>query len=226
MADVPYTRVPRTTLWLLREGEVTIGDGTSDRPQFTVSVRPIYIGKAPITNDEYEAFDPAHRRSHTSTGDRDPVVGVSFADAIGYCRWYSAASSKDFRLPSEVEWEFACRGNTAPPYFWGSDPKAGDPHVWDAATSSGHAHPVETSRANPFGLHDLLGNVWEWTASLFLPYPVTDSDKRDDPSLPGPRVIRGGSFRTPRADLSSAARQSLDPSECRDDLGFRIARYL
>jgi formylglycine-generating enzyme required for sulfatase activity len=188
-------------------------------------VRSLYISKSPITNEEYEAFDPSHRRAVTSRGDRDPVVDVSFRDALAYCRWYSRASGKAFRLPTEGEWEFACRAGTTGPWFWGDQPDAGDPFVWDAATSGGRCREVETSRANPNGLHDMLGNVWEWTASAFLA-EVASPASMDDPGAPGPRAIRGGSFRTDRRQLGSALRAALDPQEHRDDLGFRIARML
>jgi formylglycine-generating enzyme len=196
-AERPYTKVPRTTLWLLRGDDL---------------VRPFYIGKAPITNQEYEAYDPAHARAPSSPGDRDPVVDVSLHDALAYCAWYAEASGKPFRLPSDAEWEHACRAGTDGACFWGADPAAGDPYVWDAATSDGRAHEVESKKANGFGLHDLLGNVWEWTGGLDLTEHAP--------------VARGGSFRTPRAEIGWAARRSLDPNDRRDDLGFRIARFL
>ena len=194
--STPYTRIPRTTLWLLRGDE---------------NVRPFYIGKAPITNEEYEAFDPSHARPSSSPGDRDPVVQVSFREALDYCRWYAEASGKPFRLPSEIEWEFACRAGSRTRYFWGEDPGAGDAHLWDAENSGGRCHEVESKKANGFGIHDILGNVWEWTGSV---------------SGPDPAVARGGSFRTPRAELDCAVRLTLDPAERRDDIGFRIARFL
>jgi formylglycine-generating enzyme required for sulfatase activity len=199
MGSTPYTRIPRTTLWLLRGGD---------------DVRPFYIGKAPITNEEYEAYDPSHRRAPTSPNDRDPVVLVSIHDALGYCHWYAEASGKPFRLASGAEWEFACRAGSQTRYFWGDDPVAGDPYLWDAETSGARCHEVETSKANAFGLHDLLGNVWEWTGSLHVPDPG------------GPAIARGGSFRTPRSEIDCALCLRLDPSDRRDDLGFRIARYL
>lgn len=225
--QTPYTRLPRPTLWLLRGDEFEMGgEGADEQPRFTARAEPIYISKAPVTNEEYEAFAPGRTRPPSSDGDLEPVVGVSFAEAGAYCDWYSEASGKRFRLPTELEWEFACRGGAGTRYYWGDDPGGGDGHSWDGDSSDGRCRQVETLGANELGLYDMLGNVWEWTASLHLPYPIVEGDGRDDRERPGPRVIRGGSFRTPRAELGSAVRAALDPEECRDDVSFRIVRLL
>jgi len=202
------------------------GDATDEQPRFETSARPIYIGKAPITNLEYEAYDPEHVRGASSAEDDQPVVGVSHRDAMGYCRWYSEASGKRFRLPTELEWEFACRAGSSEAYFWGAQAEQGDPYIWDLQTASDSTQPIEGKLANEFGLYDMLGNVWEWTTSLYRPYPVLEDDGRDSPELPGNRVARGGSFRVKRAACGSATRLSLDPDQRRDDLGFRIVRFL
>jgi formylglycine-generating enzyme required for sulfatase activity len=199
-------------LWLLRTD-----DDQGEPPAF-------YMSKSPITNEEYEAFDSGHARCESSAGDRDPVVNVSFREAVAYCEWYSRASRKSFRLPREVEWEFACRARGGARYFWGDDPSAGDPFVWDAKTSAGRVHEIETARANPAGLHDMLGNVWEWTVPD--PDAANPDAKPAQESAAANRPIRGGSFRTPRAELGCGARALCDPDERRDDLSFRIVRFL
>jgi len=226
-AETRYTRLPRTTLWLLRGDDFTMGgDADDEQPRFEASARPIYIGKVPITNIEYEAYDPGHTRGESSLGDEQPVVGVSHGEATDYCRWYSEASGKQFRLPTELEWEFACRAGCSERYFWGSQPGDGDAYVWDARNAAGATLPTEGKLANEFGLYDMLGNVWEWTSSLYRPYPVLEDDGRDAPEHPGDRVARGGSFRTDREDFGSSTRLSLPPNSRRDDLGFRIVRFL
>lgn len=220
-----YTRYPRAILWLLREGTVTIGGSTPDsRPEFAAEVRPFYISKTPISNVQYEAYDPEHPRSAASPHDDGPVVGVAFRDALGYCDWYARVSRKPMRLPTEVEWELACRAGRQGRRFF-SDALA-DLYVCDAENSSGVLEPLQANKPNPFGLHGMLGGVWEWTGSLYRPYPVNDGDGRDDPSVPGRRVLRGGSFRTPRADLDCGVRRAEDPDARHDDVGFRIARSL
>jgi formylglycine-generating enzyme required for sulfatase activity len=220
-----YTKVPRTTLWLVAEASFAMGgDGPDEAPRRLVSAGPFYIGKAPITNAQYAAFDPGHGRAASSPGDDDPVVGVGFRDAVAYCAWYSDLSGKAFRLPTEAEWELACRGGTAGRWFWGESEEAGDAYVWDGATSGGRAHEVETRRGNPLGLHDMLGNAWEWTGTLASPADVGGPGTAESLDLTGPRILRGGSFRTPRRELGCAVRR-LAPEDLRaDDVGFRILR--
>jgi formylglycine-generating enzyme required for sulfatase activity len=220
-----YTQTPRTTLWLLR-GDIFRMGGLGAEPRFEAEVAPFYISKSPITNQQYEAFAPTHGRGPTSQADDDPVVNVSWNEAAAYCRWYSALSRKSFRLPTEVEWEYACRGDHEGHYFWGDSVEAAEPYVWDAQNSDGRVHAIETRKANGHGLYDMLGNIWEWTTSLHQPYPATDDDGRDDLSATGPRVIRGGSFRTDRAEMGCHIRFAADPDDRRDDTGFRIMRLL
>jgi formylglycine-generating enzyme required for sulfatase activity len=224
--------LPRPTLWLLRGDAFEMGgEEPESQPRFAAEVGSFYVSKTPITNREFAAFDPSHPRGGTSAGDHDPVVGVSFTDACGYCAWYSEISGKHFRLPTELEWEFACRGGSSAPVPWppGADP---DDFAWSAANADGRCHPIEERGANGHGLYDMLGNVWEWTASLYLPYPIEPAigggpaGGPDDPDRGGDRVIRGGSFRSAPADLTSSRRLPLAPAERRDDVGFRIVRSL
>ena len=220
-----YTRHPRTILWLVREGECTIGDDDNDRaPAFRVHVGSFYLGKRPITNRQYEAFAPGHPRADPSAGDDDPVSGVNFYEAASYCRWYADVSRKPIRLPTEVEWEYACRAGSAARYFFGDDPAQGDRYLIDAANGNGRTAGLDVLKPNRFGLQGMLGGVWEWTASLHLPYPARDGDERNDLDADGPRVLRGGSYRVARGDLGSAVRRGADPTTRADDIGFRIAR--
>ena len=220
-----YTRYPRAILWLLREGTVEIGGDVADgHPAFQVRVQPFYISKTPISNAQFEAHDPDYRRAPASPDDDSPAVGVSFHQARRYCDWYSRLSRKPMRLPTEVEWEYACRGGEAGRGFHDDDPI--DAHVWDAGNSGGRLRPVQQKRGNGFGLHGMLGGVWEWTASLYLPYPVTAGDGRDDPDASGLRVLRGGSYRTLRAELGPGVRRGKSPDARDDDIGFRIVRSL
>ena len=221
-ASIPYIRRPRPTLWLLRGGELACEE-----------VRAIYISKSPVTNDEYEAYMPEHERGPTSAGDDQPAVNVSFAEATEYCRRYGEASGKPFRLPTELEWEYACRAEVDQRYFWGDRPEDGDAYCWDQTTSDGRCRSIEVGKPNDYGLYDMLGNVWEWTSSPYeacsraaghAGHEASLSSRIDD--LQGARVLRGGSFRTPRVDIGCAARLPGEPTERRDDIGFRIVRFL
>ncbi len=222
-----YARHPRAILWLVREGEVTIGGPDDDaRPAFTTHVASFYISKLPITNLQYEAFDPDFHRSPLSGGDDDPATGVSWQDARGYCDWYARVSRKPMRLPTEIEWEHACRCGTTTPYFWGDDAANGEPYVWDASNSHDRVPPLKAKKPSPWGLHSMLGGVWEWTASLYRRYPALEDDGRDDPEAAGPRILRGGSFRQPLSEMACWRRRGADPETLIDDAGLRVARSL
>jgi formylglycine-generating enzyme required for sulfatase activity len=220
-----YTHYPRPILWLVRGGEVTVGGDEDDaRPAFRVEVEPFYVSKFPVTNEQYEAYDPGFERSPLAPGDRDPAVGVSWRDAAGYCRWYAEVARKPMRLPTEVEWEHACRAGATGRYFTGDDPAEVEGYLWDADNSGGRLHPLDDKRANDFGLYGTLGGVWEWTASPYRPYPLDGAEEDAGDDLR--RVLRGGSFRTPRSEISCSRRRPEPADVAVEDAGFRIVKSL
>jgi formylglycine-generating enzyme required for sulfatase activity len=222
-----YTRYPRAILWLVREGRARVGGGEPDaEPPFERQVGSFYLSKLPVTNRQYEVFDAAHRRPGCSAGDDDPATGVTLEGARAYCDWYARVSRKPMRLPTEVEWEYACRAGASTRYFFGDDPERGDSYVWDAWNSGDRIPPLKAKRPNAFGLLGMLGGVWEWTGSRYLPYPLPDGEPDDAAAAELPHVLRGGSFRVPRERLGCAVRRPAEPGMELDDVGFRIARSL
>ena len=131
-------------------------------------------------------------------------MNVAHAEAAAYCDWYAELSKKAFRLPTEIEWTFACRaGRDLPPW---SDEEARAPEfAWLAENSGGRTHEVETLKANTYGLHDMIGLAWEWTA---------------------PGILRGGSFRTSVRDVARGMLRQQPEDARLDDAGFRIVRSL
>ena len=178
--------------------------------------------------------------------DRHPVVCVGWPDAKAYAAWLSQRTGKTYRLPTEAEWEYAARAGTTTPWFWGKDRNAAcawgnmpnaapgapqDPAATDFACQDGIAEiaPVGAFKANAFGLHDMLGNVWEWTEDCLHPSydgaPVDGSAWVDDPAC-NVHVVRGGGWVASQTLPRSAARSS-DPLPYRGiGLGFRIARTI
>jgi formylglycine-generating enzyme required for sulfatase activity len=185
--------------------------------------------------------------------DRYPAFDMSHHAAMKYCEWLSAKTGRTYRLPTEAEWEYACRAGSAAAYPWGKDPASLGDYAWYAANSAieehpkGATHPVGKKKPNPWGLHDMLGNVMEWCLDEYdpdfydsLPFDRTPLGPVD---LPGkqqyPHVARGGSYRSAPADCRCAARVSSDRSWNRMDpqapqsiwwlgpgnrVGFRVVR--
>ena len=217
-----YTRYPRPILWLVCGGRINLGGTEEDsRPRFEVEVEPFYIGKFQVTNEQLEAFDSSFERSPISPGDRDPAAGVSFEVAFAYCEWYAGVSRKPMRLPTEVEWEYACRAGSTGKAFYGDDPAAADAFVWHRGNSPNRLPKLDAKKANDFGLYGMLGGVWEWTSSLYRPYPLS-LPHGADATEPGPRVLRGGSMKVHRDEISCSLRRAEEPSARFDDVGFRI----
>jgi hypothetical protein len=199
-----YTSFPRPVLWLVPEGELAVGDSA-------VTVEPFYLSTVPVTNRQLEAFTGARQRSPAAPDDDDPAIDVDFDMASAYCSWYARIARKAIRLPTEVEWEHACRAGTRGRWFWGDDEAAADIWVWHRDNSGERMPRIDAKRSNGFGLHAMLGGVWEWVLG-------------DD----GP-ALRGGSWRTPLRDLGCSERLSPEAAAARGVLGeagFRIARSL
>lgn len=177
--------------------------------------------------------------------DDSPVVNVSWNDAIAFCAWLSRKEGLAYRLPTEKEWEYACRAGTSTP-FWSGDRNSlvGVANVadtslrrkyamasWATPWDDGHAFtaPVGQYRPNDFGLYDMHGNVWEWVQDEYDGgYPTTDSasgERSRNPAFKG-RVLRGGSWYNGIEDARSASRDWDTPDYRNFDTGFRIARTM
>ena len=178
--------------------------------------------------------------------DDHPVVHVSHTDALAFCRWLNNSQLPfgDYILPTEAQWEWACRGGSAARYWWGdAEDKTGKvadvgdrslkrvlPEWPRAAMPMDDSHafvaPVGSYRANPFGLNDMIGNVWEFCSTRYGPYskePVTDPGDGD------PKrgfAVRGGGWSNAPGDCRSGVRNADPPHFCHSNLGFRVAMAL
>jgi formylglycine-generating enzyme required for sulfatase activity len=225
---LPESVTPRAHL---RHGDV------DERPAHRVTLSAgFHLSATEVTNAQYEAFDPSHRELRGklgfSTGDDEAVVFVTWDQARRFCEWLAEREGLPYRLPTEAEWEHACRAGTATPYWTGAAwPEAygkNQRRSWypDPARSS-EDEVVELrvgqTPANPWGLLDMHGNVEEWCADWYAPYPVGD---RVDPVGPDDgefRVTRGGSHSTEAYYLRSANRMGALPGERSWYIGFRVA---
>jgi formylglycine-generating enzyme required for sulfatase activity len=237
-----YVNSIRGQMFLIPSSEFTMGSDNveaapNEKPQFLVSVSRFYISRFPITNEQYEEFDPAHQRKRApGAGDRHPVVYVSSLDAMRFCQWLGARERKRYRLPTEAEWEYAAKGTDGRQYPWGNFARRGDlanfadkntVFAWsDPEIDDGFAEssPVGSfpRGASPFGVEDMAGNVWEWCADYFEQYKATPKTNPRGPSTGTKRVYRGGSWKSRFATLRTTARSANAPNYSCNDLGFRI----
>lgn len=240
---------------------------TDDERQHDVSIAPFAIGAMEVTVAEYRDcvaaggckppewlevggqhnIETGASRYYRNLGDNltapgQPIVGVSFEDATAYAAWLSAKTGHSYRLPSEAEWEFAARAGTTTAYWWGDTLPADDVRAacvgcgskWDGKAPA----PADAFGPNPWGLFNVHGNVWEWTADFYCEdYASGPKDgsprSRDDcapvddqPPARGVRSMRGGSVFYSAKVMRSAMRARNVPDFRNFSVGFRIAREL
>jgi len=211
-----------------RMGDIQ-GVGHSDeQPVHKVTIkRPFALSKYPITFAEYDHYREAINKPKPSDNDwgrgNRPVINVSWIDATAYAAWLSDQTGKRYRLPSEAEWEYAARGWKETEYWWGDE--ADKKH---ANFSGYNTTPVDKYAANPFGLHDTSGNVWEWVQDTwhdtYKSAPIDGSAWFDSDSRL--RVLRGGSWGIEPDFARSAYRYRYRPETSSYYVGFRLAQDL
>jgi formylglycine-generating enzyme required for sulfatase activity len=196
---------------LVPAGTFIYGDG--DREVF---LDTFYIDKMPVTNTEYFRFvqETQYRTPRYADDERlnqpdQPVVGISYGDAQQYARW----AGKE--LPTEQQWEKAARGTDGRPYPWGSDPPGASDACFGLDPETGAPSTVGSSLRNvsPFGVHDMCGNVWEWTASAFRPGSEF-------------RIVRGGCYNDPTPYLTLHFRLEAHPKDKCEAIGFRCVKNI
>ncbi len=255
-------------------GEFVMGEAAGlpdERPRSRVHIaRPFWMGRFEVTNEQFAVFDPAHDsrveskhamqfgvRGFYVNGPRQPVVRISWRQAMAFCEWLSRRTGEHVTLPTEAQWEYACRAGTETPFFYGGLDTDFSPfaNLGDAMLREFVCHPYKKERtpfpqpskyddwipkddrfndggflsedvggyrANPWGLHDMHGNVAEWTLSAYRAYPYDDGDGRNYPDGPEPRVVRGGSWYDRPKNARSAYRTAYRPYQPVYNVGFRV----
>lgn len=218
-----------------------VGRRPDEGPQHQVKISPFWMGKHEVTWDFFEPFVYKNQEISRSKiplkqqvdalsrptkpyvdmtwgmgKEGFPAIGMTQYSAIQFCKWLYARTGEFYRLPTEAEWEYACRAQTTGPY---SQPNGSslDEFAWYKANSDNKTHPVGGKKPNPWGLYDIYGNVTEWTFDQYKPdtYSKFAGTIAQDPVVPietlYPNSVRGGSYEDQASDLRSASRRGSHP---------------
>ncbi len=229
-------------------GRFLMGDkGQPDATPHEVAVSAFLMDSTLVTQSQYQKVMGANPSRWK--GADNPVEQVRWSDAVRFCNkrseleglrpcydlstWKCNFDNDGYRLPTEAEWEYACRAGTSTPYFFGADAsKLGD-YAWFDKNSGGHPRPVAQKKPNPWGLYDLGGDLWEWCNDFYKVDYYKDSPPTDPrgPDAGQTKVVRGGSWRAGAEMCSSAYRYNENPGYADvcfgyDIYGFRCVRKI
>ncbi|MCX7020598.1 MAG: formylglycine-generating enzyme family protein, partial [Candidatus Sumerlaeota bacterium] len=204
------------------------GRSSGEGPVHRVTLDGFLLGKTEVTQAQYEKIAGTNPSSFKGDGNL-PVENVSWNDAVSFCKKLSGKSGRTFTLPTEAQWEYACRAGSSTQFcFGGSNSGFGD-YAWFNGNSGGNTHPVRTKQANAFGLCDMHGNVWEWCRDWYDEgfYKMSGATARnpENTTEAAYRVLRGGGWFSSPQYCRSADRLRYEPGYSFDDLGFRVAAF-
>ncbi|MCP4695852.1 MAG: formylglycine-generating enzyme family protein [Gammaproteobacteria bacterium] len=228
------------------------GKGSGDeRPVHEVTLEHFAVGKYPVTVREYLRFAEAVGKHYPEwmedgseynvktgkedhyktlgkslTDERSSITGISWHDAEAYCEWLSEQTGEEYALPTEAEWEYACRAGKETAYFFGDDEKLLGDYAWYFGNAKRKTHPVGKKKPNAWKLHDMSGNVWEFVYDLYGNYPKEPQENPTGPETGSGQVGRGGSWGDDAVGCRSACRLRGIPGYRGRDLGFRLARRI
>jgi len=221
---------------LIPPGEFLMGSppGDSDaqaeeKPQHKVEIsKAFYLGVTEVTQEQYERVMGENPSKFKGDPQR-PVEQVSWDDAVAFCRKLSEKEGRTYRLPTEAEWEYACRAGSQTKWSFGDDASALKDYAWSGDNAGGTTHAVAQNKPNAWGLYDMHGNVWEWCQDRYASeeYRRFASQAAVDPRDPDEatvRVLRGGSWRDIGRNCRSGCRNRAGPEARSLAFAFRVAR--
>lgn len=209
--------------------EEEIGRKENELPHEVTISKSFYLGVYEVNQDEYEKVmgkNPSHFK-----GRMLPVEKVSWDDAVSFCKALSElpaerANGRVYRLPTEAEWEYACRAASITSYCFGDDAESLGEYAWFEENAEFKTHPVGLKKPNRWGLYDMHGNVWEWCVDWCTDYPSGEAADPNGPSEGSTHVRRGSCWFFVAKYCRSAMRDAGVPSLRAADIGFRVAMSL
>lgn len=197
------------------------GDGDESPEHKVTLTQPFYLGKYEVTQEQWEAVmgnNPSEFK-----GTKRPVDTVSWNDCQSFLAKLGKKTGRKFALPTEAQWEFACRAGTTTLWSFGKDDARAGDFAWIGDNSNATTHPVGLKKPNPWGLHDMYGNVWEWCADWYEKHAYAAGDVTDPlgPPPSGGRILRGGAWGEHPNNARSAVRNCIGPAERHNGTGLR-----
>jgi formylglycine-generating enzyme required for sulfatase activity len=221
-----FVLIPAGTFLMGRE---PAEEGDEDElPQHRVTLsQPFYLQTTPVTQGQWERVMGVNPSLFQECGEDCPVENVSWDDAQNFIRKLNQMEKTEkYRLPTEAEWEYACRAGSTQCYCFGDKESELRQYAWYADNSERSTHPGGRLKPNAWGFYDMHGNVYEWCQDRYGQYPLGPVTDPKGPSSGEYRVLRGGSWDSEARDVRSASRHRLTPGYRYGHEGFRVARDL
>jgi formylglycine-generating enzyme required for sulfatase activity len=202
--------------FLMGSEDAEFGRAADEGPRRKVRIsRPFFLGRFEVTQAQWKAVmgnNPSAFRLQPHA-DRLPADMITWNDAMDFVSKINQLGIGRFRLPTEAEWEYACRAGTTTPYYWGNDRSQAtlSKYAWGYSRAEGKSHPVGTLLPNAWGLYDMTGNVWEWCSDWFQPYDSSDTLDPGGLETGERKIYRGGSWYNEPEALRSANRHGHAP---------------
>lgn len=213
-------------LVLIPAGSFTMGDDDriDAKPHKVTITKPFYLGKCEVTQEQWEAVMGGNPSGFE--GPKDPVERISWIDCQQFLvklNTKSGGEGSKFVLPTEAQWEYACRAGSTGKCCFGDDENEVGEYAWYIENEGKKTHPVGEKQPNAWGLYDMYGNVWEWCQDWYGDYEAEAVDDPSGPTEGSNRVYRGGSWISSSSDCRSAYRYEGRPYYRDDVVGFRVA---
>ena len=219
----------------MRPGEFMMGSNSEqadddEQPVHRVELTEgFWMGRTEVTQGQYERImgeEPWSGKDYAREGDEYPASYVSWHDAREFCETLTERAEGTYRLPTEAQWEYACRAGKQTAYSYGDDPDRLGEYAWYSANvheaGEEYAHRVGQKKPNPWGLYDMHGNMYEWCRDWYGAYPEGRVTDPTGPSSGDERVLRGGAWRSPAWACRSVCRINLTPDSPWSSNGFRV----